>query len=74
MHSVHLSVVVTIDPMDTAMPVVASAYCEVQHTILLCLLHKNHDSHAIPTSSCVLAFIAINKGTLQTPVLHSASL
>jgi hypothetical protein len=61
------SVVVTIDPMDVSTLVVASVYREVQHAIALCLLYKSNALCPIPTSSCVLASIANNKGTLNPP-------
>jgi hypothetical protein len=62
------SVVVTIDPTDVSTTVVASEHREVQHTTILRHLYKNNTFRPIQTLSCVLAFIANNKGTLNTPV------
>jgi hypothetical protein len=61
------SVVVTTDPADVSTTVVASEHREVQHTTVLCHLYKNDAFCPIPTLSCVLAFIANNKGTLNPP-------
>jgi uncharacterized Fe-S cluster-containing MiaB family protein len=61
------SVVVTIDPMDISTTVVASEHCEVQHTTVLRHLYKNNVFRPKPAISCVLAFIANNKGTLNPP-------
>jgi hypothetical protein len=61
------SVVVTTDPADVSTMVVTSEHREVQHTTVLCYLYKNDAFCPIPTSSCVLAFIANNKGTLNPP-------
>jgi hypothetical protein len=66
------SVVVTTDPTDVSMMVVTSEHWEVQHTTVLCYLYKNDAFHPIPTLSCVLAFIANNKGTFNPPALQSA--
>jgi hypothetical protein len=55
------------DPIGAPMPVIASSQCGMQHTIVLCLfVYKNNTFHSIGTSSCVLASIANNKGTLNT--------
>jgi hypothetical protein len=61
------SVVVTTNPVDVSTTVVTSAHREVQHTTVLRHLYKNNAFRPIPTSSCVLAFIANNKGTLNPP-------
>jgi hypothetical protein len=61
------SVVVTTDPADVSTTVVTPAHREVQHTTVLCHLYKNDAFRPIPTASCVLAFIANNKGTLNPP-------
>jgi putative flippase GtrA len=66
------SVVVTSDPADISTMVVTSEHREVQHTTVLCHLYKNDAFCPIPTSSCVLAFIANNKGTFNPPALQSA--
>jgi hypothetical protein len=66
------SVVVTTDPTDVLTMVVTSEHREVQHTTVLCHLYKNNAFRPIPTASCVLAFIANNKGTLNPPALQSA--
>jgi hypothetical protein len=61
------SVMVTTDPADVSTTVVASEHHEVQHTTVLRHLYKNDAFRPIPTLSCVLAFIANNKGTLNPP-------
>jgi hypothetical protein len=66
------SVVVTTDPTDVSIMVVTSEHREVQHTTVLCHLYKNNIFCPIPTLSCVLAFIANNKGTLNPPASQSA--
>jgi hypothetical protein len=66
------SVVVTSDPADISMMVVTSEHREVQHTTVLRHLYKNNAFRPIATSSCVLAFIANNKGTLNPPASQSA--
>jgi hypothetical protein len=53
------------------MIVVTSEHRE-QHTTVLHHLYKNDTLCAIPTSSCVLAFIPHNKGTLNPLALQSA--
>jgi hypothetical protein len=52
--------------------VVTSEHREVQHTTVLRYQYKNDAFCPIPTSSCVLAFIANNKGTFNPPALQSA--
>jgi hypothetical protein len=67
------SVVVTSDPVDVSTMVVTSEHWEVQHTTVLGHLYKDNTFCPIPTTlSCVLAFIANNKGTLNPPASQSA--
>jgi hypothetical protein len=57
----------TIDPIDVLKPIVAFVYPEVQLPLFFALLYKSNVFFPIPTSSYVLAFIANNQATLNTP-------